>query len=157
MVSTLVLLSDFGLVVLIWMVQLIIYPSFLVIEEDAFKVWHKKYMLLISYLVIPLMFAQVAFHALALLNHVSIVQGVAALLMGVAWATTFGYSVPRHNALANSGKSSATALLSEWCSLRLRRSPRPTPRCSSLGNLASARNSLPAPFTPPAHGPMDRW
>ena len=53
MIATLTLLTDFGLVVLIWIVQLIIYPAFYVVADNNFAAWHKKYMSLISYLVIP--------------------------------------------------------------------------------------------------------
>ena len=71
MVSTLTLLADFGLVVLIWIVQLIIYPSFHVVANDAFAAWHKTYMALISYLVIPLMFGQVGLHGMGLYQDAS--------------------------------------------------------------------------------------
>ena len=105
MLSTLTLLSDFGLVVLIWIVQLIIYPSFHVVSDRDFTAWHKKYMSLISYLVIPLMFAQVAFHAIALYEAASVLKIAAALLIASAWITTFTLSVPCHNVLAAEGKS----------------------------------------------------
>jgi len=36
------LLFDFGLLVLIWLVQLVIYPSFLYYEQDNLKRWHEN-------------------------------------------------------------------------------------------------------------------
>ncbi len=38
------LLLDFGLVVLIWMIQGIVYPSFLDYNTENLAVWHRKYM-----------------------------------------------------------------------------------------------------------------
>lgn len=106
MFSTLTLLVDFGLVVLIWIVQLIVYPSFHVLSDQDFKAWHKTYSLRISVLVMPLMVVQVAFHGIGLYEEASALQIVAALLIAVAWIVTFTLSVPCHNALAATGKSS---------------------------------------------------
>ena len=50
---------DFGLFILIWMVQLIVYPSFRCIDANLFSQWHDKYTGLISVFVVPLMFTQV--------------------------------------------------------------------------------------------------
>ena len=105
MLSTLTLLIDFGMVVLIWMVQLIIYPSFHVVAVDDFGMWHQKYMSLISLFVIPLMFAQVACHGLGLYREVTVMGIVAALCIAAAWGTTFFLSVPCHNTLTSMGKS----------------------------------------------------
>ena len=107
MISTLTALTDFGLVVLIWIVQLIIYPSFHVVADRDFRAWHERYRTLISYLVIPLTFSQVGFHAAGLYEDISALRIVAALLVAGAWITTLALSVPCHNALADGGKSSA--------------------------------------------------
>jgi len=107
MLATLTVLADFGLVVLIWIVQLIIYPSFHVVSKSDFTAWHKKYMSLISYLVVPLMFAQVVFHAVGLYLDASALKIVTALFIAGAWVTTFTLSVPCHHALASEGQSTA--------------------------------------------------
>ena len=60
------LLIDAGLVILIWMVQLIVYPSFLFFNKDNLFLWHKKYTHSIAIIVIPLMTSQLAFAFLAL-------------------------------------------------------------------------------------------
>jgi len=49
---------DFGMLVLIWLVQLIIYPSFEFTDKDAFLGWHEKYTGLITVVVLPLMLGQ---------------------------------------------------------------------------------------------------
>lgn len=52
---------DFGLVILIWMVQLIVYPSFLHYNKANLKNWHQKYTRRIAVIVIPLMLSQLFF------------------------------------------------------------------------------------------------
>jgi len=54
------LVVDFCLVVLIWLVQLIIYPSFRYMSPEQLAIWHPKYTTLITLVVGPLMLAQVA-------------------------------------------------------------------------------------------------
>ena len=62
------LLVDFGLVVLIWIVQLIIYPSFLYYNSNTLSKWHKTYTGRITTIVAPLMIAQIAIAAYLLLT-----------------------------------------------------------------------------------------
>ena len=50
---------DFGLVVLIWLVQLIIYPSFSYTAKDELQTWHQRYVARITVVVGPLMLLQV--------------------------------------------------------------------------------------------------
>ena len=57
-VEILRILFDVGLLVLIWMVQLIVYPSFLYYTHEQLVVWHTRYVKQISLIVIPLMFGQ---------------------------------------------------------------------------------------------------
>ena len=52
------LLLDFGLCILIWMVQLIVYPSFLFFSDNNLFTWHKTYTKAIALIVIPLMLGQ---------------------------------------------------------------------------------------------------
>lgn len=99
-------LIDFGLVVLIWLVQLIIYPSFRYTEDARFKFWHQKYMGLISFFVVPLMFAQVAVLGMQCYLSPGWLAWLSAGLVLVIWITTFLHSVPMHNALVQYGKSS---------------------------------------------------
>lgn len=57
-VELLRLLFDFGLLVLIWLVQLVIYPSFLHYVNKELMIWNKIYTVFISLVLIPLMFGQ---------------------------------------------------------------------------------------------------
>lgn len=52
------LLLDFGLVVLIWIVQLVIYPSLCYYQDKDLAKWHKIYTQRIGVIVGPLMIAQ---------------------------------------------------------------------------------------------------
>ena len=90
---------DFGLVVLIWLVQLIIYPSFKHVAPDAFVAWHTKYSMLISIVVIPLMFGQVAAVGYQLVYTPHWATWVSAGLVALAWISTFFQAVPLHNLL----------------------------------------------------------
>ncbi|WP_442505800.1 hypothetical protein SH528x_004609 [Novipirellula sp. SH528] len=101
-------LVDAGLFVLIWLVQWIIYPSFEFCDPDRFKSWHTRYTQLISFFVIPLMFAQVGLHGWAIVSDPSIAGWFAILCIAIAWGSTFVLSVPCHNRLQQHGYDVAT-------------------------------------------------
>ena len=58
MIEIMRLLLDFGLCILIWMVQLIVYPSFAFYNNTQLLKWHKTYTKAIALIVIPLMLGQ---------------------------------------------------------------------------------------------------
>ncbi len=95
---------NFGLVVLIWLVQLIIYPSFAYIGEAEFGDWHRKYVNRISSVVIPLMLGQM----LLVIRLVFLASGLSYLLMLsgiiIIWISSFSLSVPCHRKLQKNGK-----------------------------------------------------
>ena len=97
-------LLDFGLVVLIWMTQLIVYPSFSYYSENQLINWHNRYTMAISVIVMPLMLGQVLFHGLDLINEFSVLKLIAAFLVGLVWLNTFFFAVPLHNQIS-AGKS----------------------------------------------------
>lgn len=99
---------DFGLVVLIWIVQLIIYPSFRYYTPADLAVWHPKYTNLITLIVGPLMLAQVALVGWELLNRFSWLTLASAVLVGLMWASTAFQAVPIHNAIAAGDSSPET-------------------------------------------------
>ena len=90
------LLLDFGLVVLIWMTQLVVYPSFTHFSETDLIGWHIKYTTAITYLVMPLMVAQLSIHSWALIQNFSWMEVVIMVLIGLAWVNTFLFAVPLH-------------------------------------------------------------
>ena len=99
---------DFSLVVLIWLVQLIIYPSFQYMSTDQLAVWHPKYSNLITLIVGPLMLAQVGLVGWELLNRFSWLTVASAGLVGLMWASTAFQAVPIHNAIAAGDASPET-------------------------------------------------
>jgi hypothetical protein len=107
-VTTARIAVDFGLVVLIWIVQLIIYPSFRYYNPAELAMWHSKYTDLITVIVAPLMFMQVGVVGWELLNRFSWAVALSAALVGLMWASTAFQAVPIHNAIATGDTSAET-------------------------------------------------
>lgn len=89
---------DSGLFVLIWLVQVIIYPSFRYIDSTKLNHWHRLYTRKILYFVGPLLFVQTAVIALQVLFD-PLVYMVDGLLLGGVWIDTFFIAIPIHNAI----------------------------------------------------------
>jgi hypothetical protein len=87
------LMATSGLVTLIWIIQILQYPGFLLISSSDFHNFHKFHMSRISYIVIPLMFAEVYF----LVANFRMLPSVLVILV---WLSTFLIQVPCHNRLA---------------------------------------------------------
>ena len=106
---------DSGLLILIWLVQLIIYPSFLHIGTKDFVDWHNRYIGRIGMIVIPLMLSQVGIEIMYIVQHD---YRLSRILMIVAiWISTFSLSVPCHNRLHKDGKNSTITrhlITSNW-------------------------------------------
>lgn len=105
-IEVLRLALDFGLMVLIWMVQLLIYPGFQYLDERHFKKWHREYARNMGFIVAPMMFAQVgmAFYFFYNFPEMYATNLVYALLVGLTWVSTFTLFVPIHNKLDRIGK-----------------------------------------------------
>jgi hypothetical protein len=95
--ETLKISIDFGLVVLIWMTQLIVYPGFKYYPQETLYHWHRKYTGLITFIVAPLMFAQLGLHLLALIGEITAFNLVAFFLIVGCWILTFAWAVPLHS------------------------------------------------------------
>ncbi|MEM9895807.1 MAG: hypothetical protein AAF789_05515 [Bacteroidota bacterium] len=93
---------DFGLVILIWMTQLVVYPSFTYFQSEDLIAWHSKYTTAISVIVMPLMLTQVALHGYFLLTDYHLLRLIAATLIGLVWINTFFFAVPLHNQIGAS-------------------------------------------------------
>ena len=94
------LLVDFGLVVLIWMVQLVVYPGLTYYSESDLISWHSEYTAAISIIVMPLMVAQAGIHGRQLFSDFSRMGVAATVLIGSAWVNTFFFAVPLHHQIA---------------------------------------------------------
>ncbi|QBG46895.1 hypothetical protein EGM51_05610 [Verrucomicrobia bacterium S94] len=97
--------SDIGMVVLIWLVQLIIYPSFFLIDAGKFTAWHARYTRRISVVVMPLMIAQAVSTAVLLTRNADPGLKLETVGLIAAWTVTFSLSVPCHKKLQQSGKN----------------------------------------------------
>ena len=89
-------LVDGGLVVLIWMVQCIVYPSFLEIRQERLQAWHARYVPAIGRIVGPLMLLQVTVVVLQVLRSGRVVDLVSGFLVLAVWICTAVFSVPCH-------------------------------------------------------------
>lgn len=87
---------DFGAVVLIWMVQLIVYPSFLYFSNQELKKWHVPYTQKVTFIVAPIMFAQTGI--IAYQNWVELTSSniFSAVICATLWLLTFFEAVPLH-------------------------------------------------------------
>ena len=98
---------SWGLTILIWLVQLIIYPGFHRVPPEDFVLYHRWYALRISVVVMPLML----FELVLLLGWwLGGADGssayMATLAVSIVWLSTFGLQVPTHKRL-QTGKSDA--------------------------------------------------
>ena len=93
-------LIDFGLVVLLWLVQWIIYPSFLRVAPERLVKWHAQYTQRMGYIVMPLMFGQLGLSVLAVWQVGGGLGWLDLLLVLSCWGLTFGFSVPLHQQIA---------------------------------------------------------
>ncbi len=107
--KTSLLLVDFGLVILIWMTQLIVYPSFKYYDELQLVAWHQKYTVAISFIVMPLMLLQVVLHSYQLYTSFNWFAVVAIFLIILTWFNTFAVAVPLHNQISKNTNSLAAA------------------------------------------------
>jgi hypothetical protein len=99
LIELLSLLADFGLFVLIWMVQLIVYPGFRHYQEARLLYWHPKYTVLITIIVAPLMIAQLFLHGLLLFEDNNWFTLISFILVLLIWILTFAQAVPLHKNL----------------------------------------------------------
>jgi hypothetical protein len=90
-----------GLVVLIWLVQIIIYPGMHGWDQGRFAELHKNYATRMSYIVGPLMLGQAALALYQLVAAPGTIAVLHTLLIGVVWGVTIFISVPLHRKLDN--------------------------------------------------------
>ena len=95
---------DTGLLVLIWLVQLVIYPSFREVDESRFREWHAVYSRRVSFVVIPLMFGQLGATIILCVRNAALLETIHLAAVLVAWLLTFLLAVPLHRRLGESDK-----------------------------------------------------
>ncbi|WP_295832634.1 hypothetical protein [uncultured Winogradskyella sp.] len=93
------LLVDAGFIVLIWAVQLVIYPSFKFYSNANLLQWHRLYTKRVTVIVLPLMLGQLVlgfFQLFQIQNLYTISSFIIILLL---WVITFTMFVPLHQSI----------------------------------------------------------
>jgi len=94
------LILSAGLFGVIWIVQIVQYPSFLRISEDQWQSFHRHHTNSISWIVMPLMLAEFTQTGMLLLR--SGVTGdwfIPMLIILAIWLSTFFIQIPLHHKL----------------------------------------------------------
>lgn len=103
------------LVGLIWFVQIVAYPLFALVGPSEFARYHEAHSRLISFVVAPLMVAELGAALFWLVDPGDFATraqaAVGALLVALAWLVTVFVSVPRHAVLAQGFDARAHAVL----------------------------------------------
>ncbi len=94
------LLIDFGLLVLIWSVQRIIYPSFLHYSANELVKWHRIYTSRLTFIVLPLMFGQLAVSIYQMILKANFYSVMSFILVVLLWLSTFLQFVPLHSKIS---------------------------------------------------------
>ena len=110
------LFCSFFMCGLIWLVQMVHYPSFSYVDEDKFTSFENFHTGRISMIVVPIMLIElISALALAILDQgmITVVNLVIVLLI---WLATFSFSVPCHVALSKSknSKSIEKLVITNW-------------------------------------------
>ncbi len=108
-IAILRLLLDFGLVVLIWIIQRIVYPSFLYYNTENLVAWHSVYTSRFSAIVIPLMLGQLGLSIYQVITLSSLYTFISLVIIILIWIATFLQFVPIH-ATISKGRANETML-----------------------------------------------
>ena len=100
-------LVDTAMFMLIWLVQLIIYPAFGSIDTGRFKSWHQRYMRTMTVIVGPLIISQGLLAGVQCLTDLNLRHGIGIAALLLALGTTAALSVPCHNRLQQQGNRPA--------------------------------------------------
>jgi hypothetical protein len=95
----------------IWMVQVVQYPLFKVLDSVDLVPFHTEYSMRITWVVLPLMFAELILSGLLAYSEVSLINvGLLGLVL-LIWAATFFVSVPLHEQLSSGSMAIRDALV----------------------------------------------
>lgn len=101
-----ILVIDFGMFVLIWLVQLVIYPVLEEVSIEKFSKWHEVYCRRIAYVVLPLMVAQLFEAAASCFFLGGGLEWTKLACVLAVWLFTFLVSARCHKNLSKKGKDS---------------------------------------------------
>lgn len=95
------LLVDFGFLVLIWAVQLVIYPCFQYYTKENLLIWHRKYTIRVTFIVLPLITLQLLLAGIQLWQFQNWYTICSILIIITLWLLTFLIFVPLHQSIDN--------------------------------------------------------
>lgn len=104
------LIFDTATLVLIWAVQLAIYPGLTYYSHDKLRVWHRSYTKRITLIVLPLMFGQLAFSIRDTAVETSYLTILKLVMILIVWGLTFSIFVPLHNRIENSNENESPTI-----------------------------------------------
>jgi len=90
------IILDTALCTLIWLVQIVIYPSFLYYHEPDLKRWHSSYTDRITLIVMPLMLCQFFLYLYLSYQYPTFSSFLGLGLVLLIWLITFFIAVPLH-------------------------------------------------------------
>ena len=94
------LVLDVGLLVLAWMIQLIVYPSFLFYTAKELIAWHKMYTKAIALIVIPLMLGQLGITIYQVFLEQNTFTFTSIVLVVSIWGITLLKFAPMHQQIS---------------------------------------------------------
>jgi len=112
-----VLAINFAMFVLIWVVQVIVYPVFQQVEPSRFPIWHRSYCNKIGFFVLPLMIAQLIESASACFFVGAVLDWTKMGAVLGTWIVTFLVSARLHRRLSKHGQDQAVIarlLFTNW-------------------------------------------
>jgi hypothetical protein len=110
----LIVLVDFALFILIWVVQRIIYPSFMYHSPVSLSQWHTVYSKRIALIVVPLMLGQLLSAVSALFLLADFWAGLRLSLILLIWGITFFVFVPLHSRLNKEPQLAGELVRKNW-------------------------------------------
>lgn len=87
---------DLAMLIFLWIVQVIIYPSFKKISKNSILSWHKIYQTRVCLIMGPIMLLQIYGITIDAVNTISSVTILRCLLLVTSWLLTIFISVPLH-------------------------------------------------------------
>jgi hypothetical protein len=97
------LITSSALLGIIWLVQLVQYPSFLDLNQDTFKISMKHHQDRISIVVVPLMLSELFIAGWFIFTDYSTTRLLVLMIVLLIWVSTFTLQVPLHEKLLKEG------------------------------------------------------
>lgn len=110
-----------SLFILTWVIQLVIYPSFMDTEGEMHRSSHTRYIKRSGSIAIPLMFGQLVLSIFAWFEHSTPIDTVIVVLVAVIWVVTLFFALPAHQKVNDSEtetKAEDLRALYRWHSVR---------------------------------------